>query len=184
VVDARGMIGRIFLAGDHTSWVILLTDLNSRIPVAIEPGNIQAIMTGDNTAAPSLETLGQGVQLKDGDQIVTSGDGGLLPSGLQVGTVAADGNIFRSVLLSDAGTSDDVRVLNLKSPPEQPPAPSPNDLPVAAAGLAPLAPPSVAPPLANGAATPTGQKPPSVKLLHPLTPAPAQATAPVDPDDR
>ena len=78
VVDARGMIGRIFLAGDHTSWVILLTDLNSRIPVAIEPGNIQAIMTGDNTAAPSLETLGQGVQLKDGDQIVTSGDGGLL----------------------------------------------------------------------------------------------------------
>ena len=184
VVDARGMIGRIFLAGDHTSWVILLTDLNSRIPVAIEPGNIQAIMTGDNTAAPSLETLGQGVQLKDGDQIVTSGDGGLLPSGLQVGTVAADGNIFRSVLLSDAGTSDDVRVLNLKSPPEQPPAPSPNDLPVAAAGLAPLAPPSVAPPPANGAATATSQKTPSVKLLHPLTPAPAQATAPVDPDDR
>ena len=32
VVDARGMIGRIFLAGEHTSWVILLTDLNSRIP--------------------------------------------------------------------------------------------------------------------------------------------------------
>ena len=35
VVDARGMIGRIYLAGDHTSWVILLTDLNSRIPVTI-----------------------------------------------------------------------------------------------------------------------------------------------------
>ena len=62
--------------------------------------------------------------------------------------------------------------------------PSPNDLPVAAAGLAPLAPPSVAPPPANGAATATSQKTPSVKLLHPLTPAPAQATVPVDPDDR
>ena len=49
VVDARGMIGRIYLAGDHTSWVILLTDLNSRIPVTIEPGNAQAIMVGDNT---------------------------------------------------------------------------------------------------------------------------------------
>ena len=35
VVDPRGMIGRIYLAGDHTSWVILLTDLNSRIPVTI-----------------------------------------------------------------------------------------------------------------------------------------------------
>ena len=49
VVDARGMIGRIYLAGERTSWVILLTDLNSRIPVTIAPGNIQAIMTGDNT---------------------------------------------------------------------------------------------------------------------------------------
>ncbi len=37
VVDARGMIGRIYLAGEHTSWVILLTDLNSRIPVTIAP---------------------------------------------------------------------------------------------------------------------------------------------------
>ena len=39
VVDARGMIGRIYLAGERTSWVILLTDLNSRIPVTIAPGN-------------------------------------------------------------------------------------------------------------------------------------------------
>ncbi len=48
VIDARGMIGRIFLTGEHTSWVILLTDLNSRIPVSIMPGNVQAIMAGDN----------------------------------------------------------------------------------------------------------------------------------------
>ena len=32
VVDDRGMIGRIFLAGDHTSWVILLTDLTAAFP--------------------------------------------------------------------------------------------------------------------------------------------------------
>src|ERR1700761_4609537 len=44
VMDSRGMIGRIFLSGDHTSWVLLLTDLNSRIPVMIQPGNVQAIM--------------------------------------------------------------------------------------------------------------------------------------------
>jgi rod shape-determining protein MreC len=108
---------------------------------------------------------------------------------LQIGTVAADGNIFRAVLLSDAGTSDDVRILNLKSPPEQPPAPSPNDLPVSAAGLAPLAPPAAVPPAANGVAAQgapsgAGKATPPVKLLHPLTQAPAQAPAPVDPDDR
>src|SRR5258707_6174716 len=54
VIDARGMIGPIFLAGDHTAWVILLSDLKSPIPVTIEPGNVQAIMAGDNSSAPVL----------------------------------------------------------------------------------------------------------------------------------
>src|SRR5580704_2188349 len=68
VVDPRGMIGRIYLAGDHTSWVILLTDLNSRIPVTIASSDgktqtLQAIMTGDNSAMPMLDTLSQQVTL-------------------------------------------------------------------------------------------------------------------------
>src|SRR5580700_2851815 len=66
VVDSRGMIGRIFIAGDHTSWVILLTDLNSRIPVTIEPGNIQAIMAGDNSSEPSIEVVSQRAQIQPG----------------------------------------------------------------------------------------------------------------------
>src|SRR4029079_4399097 len=57
VVDARGMIGRIYLAGRRTSWVILLTDLNSRIPVTVSPGNIPAMMTGDNSKMPVLEMV-------------------------------------------------------------------------------------------------------------------------------
>jgi rod shape-determining protein MreC len=140
VVDERGLIGRVFLTGDHTSWVILLTDLNSRIPVVIEPGNIQAIMAGDNTSAPTLESSAQGAQPKNGEQIVTSGDGGLLPQGLPVGQVYFDGQSYRAALLADSATSGDVRILDLRSPPEQPPAPSASDLPVSAAGLAPLAP--------------------------------------------
>src|SRR5262249_54775856 len=77
VIDPRGMIGPIFLTGDHTSWVILLSDLNSRIPVMIEPEHAHAIMAGDNELAPLIETLSQGVELKSGDQVITSGDGGL-----------------------------------------------------------------------------------------------------------
>ena len=49
VVDARGMLGRIYVVGDHTSWLILLTDLNSRVPVVLRPGNVQAILSGSNT---------------------------------------------------------------------------------------------------------------------------------------
>lgn len=147
VQDARGLLGRIFLTGDHTSWVILATDLNSRIPVTIEPGSVQAMMTGDNSRAPLLELKSQGAQIRAGNQIVTSGDGGLLPPGLPVGVVVWDGSNFRAALLADSATSDEVQILDLKQPPETPPAPSIGDLPSVAAGLPPMppAPPTTAP---------------------------------------
>jgi rod shape-determining protein MreC len=146
VIDARGMIGRIFLAGNHTSWVILLTDLNSRIPVTIEPGNVQAIMAGDNTSAPVIDLLSQNVRIKAGDQIVSSGDGGLLPPGLPIGTVVTDSSGgYRVALLADAASSEDVNIVDFKLKAEQPPAVSPHDLPAVAAGLPPAAPPAPAP---------------------------------------
>ena len=145
VLDARGMIGRIFLAGDRTSWVILLTDLNSRIPVVIQPGNIQAMIAGDNSGAPTVETLAQWATLKPGMQVLTSGDGGLIPPGLPIGSLAADGDRFRVALLADASTADDVQIVDFKTPPNQPPAVTKKDLPATAAGLEPLAPPSDAP---------------------------------------
>jgi rod shape-determining protein MreC len=184
VVDARGVIGRIYLVGQHTAWVILLTDLNSRIPVAVEPGHIQAILSGDNSASPTLELSKQGVVLKEGQQIVTSGDGGLLPGGLAIGTVFWDGGTFRAALLADAATADDVRILDLKSPPEQPPEPSPSDLPVSAAGLPPLAPTANTSPNMQGnrpALKPLYTPPPAVLPHGPLNGATRQAGAPAQP---
>ncbi|HEY5047817.1 MAG TPA: rod shape-determining protein MreC [Rhizomicrobium sp.] len=191
VVDERGMIGRIFLAGDHTSWVILLTDLSSHIPVTIEPGNIQAMLSGDGTSSPTLDISAQGAQLKQGQQIVTSGDGGLLPPDLPVGMVYWDGQSFRAALLADAATSDEVRILDLRLPPEQPPAPSPNDLPVAAAGIPPLAPPPPKPATtpASPVASPPAETAPSSKAAHPRkirkpkVIAPLPATTDPDQDD-
>jgi rod shape-determining protein MreC len=174
VVDARGLLGRIYLAGDHTAWVILTTDLDSRIPVVIEPGNVQAMMAGDNSRAPMLEPKSQGAQIKAGDQIVTSGDGGLLPNGLPVGVVIWDGENFRVALLADAATSDDVRILDLKNPPEAAPVPSASDLPATVAGLPPMAP---APPMTTPAPTP-----PPATAQAPVAPKPVQPQ-PVITDD-
>lgn len=144
------MIGRIYLAGDHTSWVILLTDLNSRIPVTIASADgktqaLQAIMTGDNTGLPVLDTLSQQVTLNDGDQVVSSGDGGLLPPGLAIGTVVGSPGAYRVSLLADPASSEDVEVLAFRVPPENPPAATTSQLPAVAAGLAPAAPPAPAP---------------------------------------
>ncbi len=151
VVDPRGMIGRIYLAGDHTSWVILLTDLNSRIPVNIASADgkaqsLQAIMTGDNTPMPALDTLSQLVTLHPGDQVVSSGDGGLLPPGLSIGTVVGTPGDYRVSLLADPSSSEDVEVLGFRRPPEAAPAIPSSQLPALAAGLPPAAPPAPAPP--------------------------------------
>jgi len=140
VIDPRGMIGRIYLTGNRTSWVILLTDLNSRIPVTISPGNVQAILAGDNSPMPSLDMVSHTVTLHAGDQVTSSGDGGLLPAGLPVGTLVSDSHGgFRVALLSDPAASQDVEILNFSKPPETPPATA--QLPVEAAGLKPEAPP-------------------------------------------
>jgi rod shape-determining protein MreC len=176
VIDARGMIGRIFLAGDHTSWVILLTDLNSRVPVTVVPGNVQAIMAGDNSGAPTLDLLSQNVTLKPGMQVVTSGDGGLLPPGLAVGIVVANpGGGFRVALLADPASSETVNVVDFKNKTELPPAVSPKDLPAAAAGLPPAAPPVETPPAGTApAGTPPAAVTTTPKPAKPSTTPPAQ----------
>jgi rod shape-determining protein MreC len=179
VVDSRGMIGRIFLTGERTSWVILLTDLNSRIPVTIEPGNAQAIMAGDNSPTPAIETLSQGTQLKVGDQVVSSGDGDILPASLPIGVIVADGQSYRVALFADQTATQDVEVLDFKLPPERPPAPSPKDLPVTAAGLPPAAPPPQQPAAGSQGVAPSTA--PLVKSKAAPTPK-TQETAPATPN--
>lgn len=168
VMDARGMIGRVYLTGQRTSWVILLTDLNSRIPVTIAPRNVQAMMTGDNTANPILNLMSHTVTLHAGDQVTSSGDGGLLPAGLPVGTVLPDGaGGWRVALLADAASSQDVEILNFSKPPEAPPATA--QLPAEAAGLKPQAPPP--PVTVTSAAAPAKPKPAPVAPAAPGAPA-------------
>ncbi|HET7086945.1 MAG TPA: rod shape-determining protein MreC [Rhizomicrobium sp.] len=168
VMDARGMIGRVYLTGNHTSWVILLTDLNSRIPVHIAPRNVQAMMTGDNSATPTLDLVSRTVTLHAGDQVTSSGDGGLLPAGLPIGTVISDGaGGWRVALLADAAASQDVEVLNFSKTPEALPATA--QLPAEAAGLKPQPPPP--PPVAAAPAAP------QPVLPLPAKPAPVDASA-------
>ncbi|MBV8978990.1 MAG: rod shape-determining protein MreC [Alphaproteobacteria bacterium] len=191
VIDSRGMIGRIFLAGEHTSWVILLTDLNSRIPVVVEPGHASAILAGDNARAPALETLAQGVVVHEGDQVVSSGDGGILPPGLPIGTVVADSGGFRVALLADPSATQDAEIVDFKSPVEMPSAAGAKDLPISAAGLPPAmpqpapvpgnanAPGAMSAPLASGTAS-APVKPPAQMRKPNIAAPPSPDTGPAD----
>lgn len=169
VLDQRGMIGRIYLTGERTSWVILLTDLNSRIPVSIEPNTDQAIMTGDNSPMPMIETLARGVQLKADSQVVTSGDGDILPAGIPIGVIVPVGRNYRVALFADHTTAQDVEIVDFKVKMEHPPALTQQELPVTAAGLPPATPPQRPGNLPPYAVVPP---PPLYKPPAPVTPKP------------
>lgn len=89
VITGDGLVGRIASVGNRSTRVLLITDLNSRIPVLIEATRTRAIMAGNNTNRPRLIHLPPGATVSPGDRIVTSGHGGAFPVGLPVGVVDA-----------------------------------------------------------------------------------------------
>lgn len=84
-----GLIGRVIEVGETSSRILLITDLNSRIPVIMESSRQRAVMSGDNSEQPRLLYAVTDVPLQIGDRVVTSGHGGTLPPGLPVGKVAS-----------------------------------------------------------------------------------------------
>ena len=112
VMSENGLVGRIIGVTSGASRILLLTDVASRTPVMIDRTNARAILTGDGGPNPKLEYLRGQNPVKDGDRVLTSGDGGVLPRGLPVGTAVKglDGR-WRVVLASDAAPIDFVRVL-------------------------------------------------------------------------
>lgn len=111
-MDGLGLVGRISGVGDRTSRVILLTDTSSRIPVTIEPSGQQALMSGDNSPVPVISFLEDPDRVRPGDRIVTSGDGGVFPTGLHVGRLARDpGGRLRVRLAADYARLEFLRVL-------------------------------------------------------------------------
>ena len=111
-MDGIGLVGRIAGVGPSTSRVILLTDSNSRIPVTVQPSGQKALLSGDNSSLPPLDFLEDQDQVRPGDRVVTSGDGGVFPADLLVGQVALGSDKRLRVLLSaDYGRLEFLRVL-------------------------------------------------------------------------
>ncbi len=112
VMSENGLVGRIVGVTEGASRVLLLTDVASRTPVMIDRTNARAILTGDGGPNPRLEYLRGQEPVRDGDRVLTSGDGGVFPRGLPVGRAVKglDGR-WRVVLASDRAPVDYVRVL-------------------------------------------------------------------------
>jgi rod shape-determining protein MreC len=88
-ITGEGLVGRLTEVGERAARVLLITDLNSRIPVTIESTHTPAVLAGDNSERPRLMYLPSADAVKVGDRVVTSGEGGVFPPRLPVGVVSA-----------------------------------------------------------------------------------------------
>ena len=89
VMSGQSLIGRITEVGATSSRVLLVTDLNSRIPVIIQNTRTRAILAGKNTDLLRLERLPQDSGITIGTRVVTSGDDAQLPAEIPIGTIVA-----------------------------------------------------------------------------------------------
>jgi len=87
VMAASGLVGRVVEAGKSSARVLLVTDLNSRIPILIESSRLRGILAGKNNNVLEIEFLERNSLANIGDRIVTSGEGGAFPPGLPVGYI-------------------------------------------------------------------------------------------------
>jgi rod shape-determining protein MreC len=126
-VNERGLVGRVVSVGRRSARVLLLDDYNSRIPVMGAQSRVRALMRGEAAQAPSLTTRPFEVEsprldffsqgLREGEPIITSGDGGLFPRGLRVGVAVRGRNgEWRVALAASQQSIDFVRLAPFARP--------------------------------------------------------------------
>ena len=89
VYDQSYLVGRVIEVNYKTSRVLLLSDLNSNVPVTIAPQNIQAIITGSGDTSATIKYIKDGVldNFTDKSIVYTSGTGAIFKSGIPIGKV-------------------------------------------------------------------------------------------------
>ncbi|MCK6417809.1 MAG: rod shape-determining protein MreC [Alphaproteobacteria bacterium] len=123
VISNRGVLGRVVEAGQITARVLLINDINSRIPVWLEENQQHAILAGQNDDLPQLVHLPPHVKIRDGSRVVTSGFGGMFPKGLPVGKVVVDPQgFYRVVPFADLSQIMYVRIVERAQDPDLLPA--------------------------------------------------------------
>jgi rod shape-determining protein MreC len=101
VLDGKNFIGRTVDVNFFSSRVLLISDLNSKIPVITAPSAHHAILSGHGIKNPTLEYLPENNNIQDGDKVYTSGKEGIFYPGIPVGEVKIVNNIIEVLLFSD-----------------------------------------------------------------------------------
>ncbi len=117
VLGGDGLVGRIIEAGQNSARILLLTDINSRVPVLLEGTRQKAILSGNNTDYPVMKYLPADTDIKEGTRVMTSGNGGMFMPGLPVGEIVMDNGKPVVKLYADISRITHVRIVDF---PENP----------------------------------------------------------------
>jgi rod shape-determining protein MreC len=96
IYDENYLIGRVIETNFKTSRVLMLSDLNSSVPISISPGDVQAIVVGDGTDSGKIKYIKDNLieDIQDQSIAYTSGTGGVFRSGAPVGRVSINQDEF------------------------------------------------------------------------------------------
>ena len=114
IVSSNGLIGRVSEVSQDISRGILLTDLSSRVPVSISDKDIQGILIGQNLKKLRIFYIRELSKININDLVMTSGKGGVFPSGLLIGKVSKINNKDSFVeidIFEDPGNLSKVRII-------------------------------------------------------------------------
>jgi rod shape-determining protein MreC len=116
VLTEEGLVGRVIDSGRSSSHVLLITDMNSKIPVLLRSTGEHAIVSGNNTDLLSLKYVSEEYPIKIGEIIVTSGKGGVFPLGIPVGKVINIGEEIKVLPFSPLNKLSFVMIWASESP--------------------------------------------------------------------
>ena len=95
-------VGKVVDSNYLTSRILLISDLNSKIPIVIEPGSISAILSGTgNNEFGEIEYLPEKNNIEEGGIVYTSGSDGIISSGIPIGKIVLDNNQLKVDYFTD-----------------------------------------------------------------------------------
>jgi len=116
VLNNEYLVGKIVEVNYSTSRALLISDLNSKIPVSIFPGNYQSILSGTGKEFGELQYLKNNVEFDKDSIVYTSGSGGIFKSGIPIGKINLneESNVQFVNFLTDLSQLDFVKVISFE----------------------------------------------------------------------
>ena len=116
ISEGSSLVGRVSRALDDYAWVTLITDPKSAVSARVQESRAEGVVAGNYSGELTMEFVGQGAVVKEGDFVITSGVGGGYPAGFVIGRVssvtAREQELFQKVSIAHLASLNDIeRVL-------------------------------------------------------------------------